>query len=561
MATFQEMSKEIFRAYVRSALIIDDQWPEREVVEGDSETGELDLLPEQTDEAELDVYETDLAAEGRVPPIPSNKDEIDAAMLGELRRALMLEGVLTCGLRYRQTDRGIAIELAKRADMVVLDWHLVNDEGDEAIKVLGPLLGECLRFVCIWTGQGKVSQVKERLIQEFVPEPCRGSLGESGQADFRLKNLVFAIRIKEGLELDSEYSVKPGNLLGVAVQGLANSFGGLVQLSMLEMTNRHREHLPEILVNIGSSIDGAVLCEAGHKDSPVRQGSALLNVLVDEWRSLLERDSSQFKSLSNEGRRAFGAKLRSGRNDTWKERMTNFLVNHGISGQGVRGATAESFVAEIDCWLDGGCEKGLPGIDGVSAPLLAWAVVFSATNNDSAAEPLLRLDALFHQQFSLAVSLTQGTVVEIQKGDAVDYLICMTPLCDVARPEEGGGLFTFVRARAVGAEEILKANGANNYCVVGKPGRWRCLSIFVKQRVSLDIGEPRFDSKGVVRARPSIGDRGIALGIDDYTIELRHVAQLRLEHALELSTTAAADASRVGVNRVELIRSRIRRKN
>lgn len=553
MATFSSISQVIVREYVRSALIIDDQWPEQRIDYSDDDTGEPDdQLADGAQQSDIEIVDVELPSEAAQP---GKADDVDAEILDHLRHRLLREGILTCGLRYRHTDRAMAIELARRADIVVLDWHLVGDDGSEALEILRPLRGDCLWFICIWTGHGRAEEVRERLIQGLGPcEPT----GEFRKADLRIGNLAIAIRIKQGLGEEPELAVGPEQFLEVVVQGLASSFGGLVQLAILEMTTRHREHLPEILDHIGSPIDIAILLEAGDKNSPAAPGGALVAVLVDEWRSRLEQHSDKLKSLSEDGLRAFGAKLRSERGGDWTDRMQKLLAGFGINPQTAKQQT-NAIISSADHWLEEGCRGDIPQASQKSARLVSWAALLSTSGYDQSMPPLLHLDALFHQQFNLATSLTQGTIVSITHNEKTFYLICITPLCDAVRPEGIGRLFTFARSRVVPPEEVFKGGSADHYCVVRHGKDWLCLAVLLKERVSLEVESPQFSADGIVNARLSFGGSQEPLE-EDKSIQLNNIAQLRLEHALHLAAAAAADASRIGVNKVEMIRTRIKLK-
>ncbi len=281
-------------------------------------------------------------------------------------------------------------------------------------------------------------------------------------------------------------------------------------------------------------------------------------MLVDEWRSRLEEDHRPLRALSKKGLRAFGRKLQSTRSADWSDRMKDYLVRFGAKPS-VAETCSETVLSGLDRWLEKGCEEELSSGQGVSPKIAAWAALYSSTEGSTPLGPLLRLDTLFHQQFNAAASLTQGTVVRAQDGASEHYLICTTPLCDVDRPEKIGRLYTFVRTRIVPTDQILQGGEAQNYCVVEHGGKYLCLAALIKERLSLEVREPGFDERGVVSATFSLGGDQETGSRGRDGIELHRVAQLRLDHALTLTATAAADASRIGVNKVELIRSRIGR--
>jgi hypothetical protein len=553
MEDFSTLSQSVIRTFVRSALIIDDRWPDQGLTSFEQDLGQEDLLAGVIPENESDTTEPTLTGE---VARPLANDDTDAVLLDQLRQCLLNEGILACGLRYRQTDRNSAIALARRADIVVLDWHLIDDDGAEALEILRSLLGDCLRFVCIWTGRGRTEQVRVSLIQALG----EATSGNDGHADLRIKNLVIAIRIKEGLEEEPGLTVGPEHLFEVAVQGLAKSYGGLVQLAMLEMTNQHREHLPDILEHIGSSLDTAVLLEAGDKDSPVGPGGAFLSVLVDEWRSRLERDVSRLKTLSIDGRVAFCARFPVTDIDAWQKQMREALRSLGY-GQKEQSRCTPELMASFAQWLRNGCEGELPRVDGIPSKIAAWAALQSASNTEIGLNPLFRLDALFHQQLNAAVSLTQGTVVRITLNQTAHYLVCTTPACDAERPEKIGRLYTFVRTRIVPTAEFIRGVDGEFYCVLHDGENWTCLALLIKEKVSFEVTTPRFNERGIVMAGLLFGGSVPQTQNDNGAIELHRVAQLRAEHALSLTASAASDASRIGVNRVELIRDRFRKSN
>jgi hypothetical protein len=560
MPTFTDISETVLRDHVRSALIIDDHWPESETRLG-REGGSLPDLPEgQEGDVELVGADVELGGEAAMPPLLAMEREADSEILRELRRSLMLEGILTCGIRYRQEDRQIAIALAERADIVVLDWDLAGDEGAEALEILKPLQGKGLRFVCIWTGQGRPETIKERLIRELNA----GSTSEDAvltnqiRGDLRRGNLVIAIRSKAGIEDDPELAVGAGQFLKGALSGLRQGFGGLVQLAILEMTNRHREHVPILLDHIGTTIDTAVLFETREVGEAGEAGPSFVGVLVDEWRSRLEIAAPGLRVLSRDGRQAFGAKLQSERGADWQEGMRSILEGFGVKAEPVRKALT-AVLPVADQWLRNGCIGGLPKVEGVAPLQVAWAALQSSHRGDLGVDPLLRLDALLHQQFHEPVVLTQGSVIRVRRGNSAHYLVCTTPLCDAERPAKIAGLYSFVRAKVVPREKILRGGLAATYCVLRSEHEYLCLELLVKERVTLEIADSRFNDAGILFARLSLGvEEGVRVESGD-TLELHRVAQLRLDHAFAISAATAADGSRIGVSTVDLIRRQLQK--
>ncbi len=559
--TFDELAQNVLRGYLRSAVIIDDQWPE--TVVGEAVVDEIDESTFVASEIPDGVGMEEIGdpAEDMPPPRPADNPE-DARLLADLQRALLQEGLLACGFRYTHQDRKVAVALARRADVVVLDWHLVDDDGADALAILEELRRDNeLRFVFIFTGHGRIQEVREALKNRFG----RASVvSETGEADLRITNLVIAIRNKKGLAEETPgYIVEPGDLLAVALRALVSNYDGLVQLAMLELTQLHRRQLPAILERIDNSIDTAVLLEAGDESSPVGQGGAFLSVLVDEWRAHLEQEHSMLRVLGSGGRQLFGAQLAERLGE-----VSGIDLEMALERSGVKAAKAlanQGSRGQLKRWLAEGCKGSGPVVQGVTLnkdqrPLAGWGVLGAIPGavEEESAMPLLRLDAFFHQQFERPDELTQGTIVAVhQTGPGHnDYFLCITPACDAVRPpqplEGRSHLFTFLRATPIIPESLFVAKSKKPaYCVVEHDERLLCLEINLKDKFILAIADREFEND-TVQGRLTLGSSVLVA-----SVELRLVAQLRAEHALSITAAAAADASRVGVNRVELVRRRL----
>jgi CheY-like chemotaxis protein len=559
--TYDELAQNVLRDYLRSAVIIDDQWPEMAV--GEADVDEPDESPLVDDEVSEDVVTEEFEKSvSDVPPSRPPDNLEDARLLGKLQYSLLQEGLLACGFRYTHQARDIAIELARRADIVVLDWHLVGDDGADALAILQKLQGNELRFVCIFTGHGRIGDVRHTL-EKRLGEAAGGA--DAGEADLQIGNLVIAIRNKKGLEEEMlGFTVESDKLLAEALGGLARSYNGLVQLAMLELTQEHRRQLPAILERFDKSIDTAVLLEAGDESSPVGQGGAFLAILVDEWRAHLEQEHSKLRALGPEGLELFGSRLAQSLLTIPAEEMEKSLTEAGIKKRTAKAfagkSTTDGGRNKLKRWLLAGCRGALPAIHGgefrEEERLAAWGALRTVVgqSEDVPSLPLLQLDALFHQQFEPPQLLTQGTLVAIRQGaECDDYYLCITPVCDAERPERLANLFTFLRTELVLPESLLTSRSSKAaYCVVEYGERLLCLEALLKQRIVLAVAKRRFDDAGTVQGCLTLGN-----GETGKPVRLHRIAQLRSEHALSITAAAAADASRVGVNRVELVRRQL----
>ncbi|MCP4349992.1 MAG: hypothetical protein GY795_31315 [Desulfobacterales bacterium] len=549
---FQVLKTEIIQNYIQSVLYIDDEWPEVKYNGDTDDKDESDLIPDVPLE-DLDIQVDKEHAEAQIP-----HDLIGVRPLFEFQQAVNNRGILFNGLTYRQKDHfDKVVNLASRADIIVLDWELIRaDNGKEAICILKKLVGKGLRFICIFTDKDRVQEVSKHLKQSFNMEDDKSEISE-----FPIQNLVIAIRTKkigENSELDSQYAVEPKKLLDEAINALSNVYSGIVQLAMLEMMNAHREQLPKILDRIDSQIDLAFIAEATDEDSPISRNDAFIGILLDEWR--LQLKQSNFMMFSDKGVKSYFSWLmsKSDKTDTSMiEKIISFLTNKSMAHKIILWLTEND--SNFINWLKSGCPIAIPGInfskneqDLKKQRAAKFGLINSLKFKESDSPEIilnsaLRLDVFFHQQRDMPKKLTQGTVLRV---DEEDYLICMTPVCDAERPNKINYTYCFLMAKRVPAERLSEGKKTVSYIVIEQNQLPMLLKVESKPYIALRILSPVIregENLTAVSCLPKLQET--------HQITLYPVAQLRFDHALALSASAGAIATRVGVDRVEFIRN------
>ncbi|GBC59595.1 hypothetical protein DENIS_0534 [Desulfonema ishimotonii] len=604
---FQQTSENIVKDYIRSVLFVDDDWPEdnpqkkvsdstREFSESlqsddsvsayDSETitDESDLIDDEASE-DIDAASSE---QDKFPDMPSAA--ANSQLLG-FKESVTGEGIIFQGIAYRKSHHEkIIVDLASRADIVVFDWELVwKDKGRETLSILQELVNKGgLRFICIFTNKQRVHEIKERIKErlsdekpdssedvdkansdgEIKPGPSE-AVGkadtEKGEiAEFRIKNLVIAVRKKpNGVNGDSDdYTVEPKDLLGEAIKALTREYRGFVQLILLEMTNKHRELLPRVLERIDSDIDAAYIAEATDDDSPIKRSDAFIGILLDEWRAQLKKIASQV--LSENTIKAYCSALIS-KTENLDESLIRENLFSCISGD--RNKLVNNICKwtsnNANCfneWLKSGCPTTISGLNlkdkdkkeqkSIKLSLLNYLI--SSNNNPKKA--VLKLDALFHQRREVPQKLSQGTVLCAKKDS---YLICVTPACDTERPEDKiNYIYCFLTADIVAENRLIQKNRTEPYIILNHNEKTVILKVKLKPYQSLYIPNPEINAENKLVAFLRIPEDPMKK--PEFQLELSPIAQLRLEHALSLSAAAGAEATRVGVDRVEFVRSRLK---
>jgi len=394
--TFQKMTAGIIREYVRSLLYIDDEWPDLAEISEKGEPDESELIPE-IDAEDIDVSAgqdgkgmfgepafkpeagtksgSSISSAGRKDQdFEAKPKKLRATLRGdasllEFERAVKKEGILFSGITYRKKEHhNLVVDLASRADIVVLDWELASDDGLEAIWILQQLIGMGLRFICIFTQKERLHEIMKHIKKELgvkLPEQREPSgdsaIPEEGPLEFKIENLVIAIRKKRSAtsDVNSEFIVEPCTLLDEAIKAMAKVYKGFIQLVMLEITNAHRQYLPNILDRFDPDLDPAFLAEFTDEDSPISRSDAFIGILLDECRAHLKKARS--KLLNSDGIKAYSKSFMPNIEelneplirDCLLERLT---VQKATANKLVSWATKDCF-GEIKNWLESGCPE------------------------------------------------------------------------------------------------------------------------------------------------------------------------------------------------------------
>lgn len=601
--TFQDLTEKIIREHIRSLLLIDDEWPSL------SEVTEVDDIDESELVSKSDIEDIDIEDEPMRSPgddktksadesannngasatsssnkkmgfsnIPKKLSALingDASLL-EFEKSVKKEGVLFSGLAYRKKEHhDIVVDLANRADIVVLDWELASDEGNEAVSILKRLVGKGLRFICVFTQKERLHEIKKHIIVSLDEnktdqnEKDSDDLASNIALGFKYQNLVIVIRKKVSTEDDKnlDYAVEPVQLLDHAIKALAVVYNGFIQLIMLEMANIYRQYLPNVLDHFGSNLDPAFLAEVTDLDSPINSGDSFTGILLDEFRAHF----NEKKSLLFDKNRinAYSKTLITNIDKLNEELIINRLIKcfrakKSLAKKIATWACKDNFDA-LKKWLESGCPD-VPVVKDSderkhkkNQRAAKWTLISILSNPENqdtefGFEELLKLDVLFHQRSEIPKHLTQGMIV---KKDDDTYYICVTPLCDAERPEERiNCVFSFLSAEPVERVRLVNADQIDPYIVINEDGKPLILKINVKPYFSFSIKNHFISTDKILIAYPLLLQKRSEIQ-ENLEIPLFPIAQLRLSHAFALASAAGANATSIGVDRAEFIRHRL----
>ena len=543
--SYGEIADQTIRDFLKAVVLIDDHWSEAQNAPAFESIDVTNInFDPQTIPPQEGVDSTSSVRDERTPIVPMSIT--DPAYLREIGQEITNQGFLFTGFPYTDALSETAFKLAAKADILILDWHLGNVDSRPALALLESLKGTgSPRFIFILTDQN-LGNVRKQICKQ---------LGETSKG----KGLVFScgpfcFSLKNKPQAGGQNTVDPANVLNEAINGIRAQFGGLLQLAALQLLSSYKGKLHEVLAHFSGELDAPFIAEWLEDGSPIGPNNCFRSLMIDEWRSLVERKQpSVFSILSEEGIAAFIASKKD--IPQWGGKSAAIVRGRIKHKQQISfptsGENLSDLEQEIQDWMVNGDSKwpALTKPKGITwkpevVRAIAWGYLSVACMNDQEQQTqLVNLDAFFHTQSTLPSRLSQGTVLQRKAGGK--YLVCITPTCDCERPEARiDYLYSFLLADRISPDSPINAeegavvavrtvsNGSFLLRVILKPS----LSFQIKEAAlgdDLNLVNP-FNSRQSFRAKP--------------------IAQLRPARVQSLISLTAGRSIEVGLDRSEILR-------
>ena len=426
-----------------------------------------------------------------------------------------------------------AKETIRRADIVVLDWLLRNDEPQYALELIRGLLTEeadrnSLRLVAIYTGESGVEDISAAVSEELRAARLDPVVDDSRTTiSYRHGSVVLYVKSDVNLaERLKSRSIAEEALPERLVEDFAAMTGGLLPGIALTSLTAVREGEHRVLDQFGADLDPAFLAHRACLADPDDAERQIVNHVADELRGLMDNAVAEASPASAEAverwiRREDGGSTSFvfGKNNLDLEQTVK-LANGGL-------AASELSEKAFD-----GLAAGFAGRDVLELDeRLAWVMSFRTVYN--APPPALWL----------------GTVVTESPREARNHLICIRPRCDCVRLKGETG-FYFV--------PLVEPRKELEQIVVKLGETFRRLGIDFDQGGWVRREFRPSGDNDVVRAKRRESDGGfefIDVGDNRYTWR----GELKAEYAQRIAQTLAGTLSRVAVDESEWLRRIARR--
>ncbi len=291
--------------YFRTALLIDDR-----VIDG--ELDDTNASARADPDTSENCGEPEVQEGLKVPNDGGSANPQGGEVHGNhLIQAFLSENIVCSVLQPNGREDVIsqAVDGAKAADLLILDWIMFGDEevAAEAVRKVLELDSRGLRVIVIYSGEPSLRSVAQQLLEQLEDDcPLK-------EDDCQLKketDFIFSkgdtkiLLFKKGeqnerkLEEDDERTASYQRLPKLIRKDLEELWGGLVPELAFTAVNNLRDSIPRILATFKSSLDAPLLTHRAMLPEVTDAGPQMSRLLANEFELALIK--SDLTSLLDE---------------------------------------------------------------------------------------------------------------------------------------------------------------------------------------------------------------------------------------------------------------------
>ena len=523
---YRQRCIDVTTRFLATAVIVDDQpqFPETQPTASLIQPGRTRPTPD---------------ADVQSAPLPRrNRQSLDAKVITNS----FAELGLICGVFVPAKDDGIdPFRCAvRRADVVILDWQLHDDDGTMALLLLNSILSydndERLRLFAIYTGDDHIQDIGATIVRK---------LNESGfvfrSAPHAEHNIVLirghcliGIYAKLDTPLAADLSnrlVGEKDLAGRLISDFAGMVEGLLPTIALTALTAVRENAHKVLNRFEMKLDSAYLTHRACLPSPEDSEQHMVDQVASELRGIMDQTVADEHPAGMDAIMQWLAKFKGnddiafGSSHTMTLSDTKILLKEGVDNSNV---LSNSKKKKGHSFLSSGFVREHDGnandLDLQFASMMCFRTVFDRSKR------ILRM----------------GTTIKKNDGSGKSkYYLCMRPQCDSVRIDnQESFLFVPLLDPPKKTLQIVIPTGKEDgpYLLVSvgmKMSEWRMVE-FVPDRVA----------KAVV----ATAERKQYWFIDACGTKYDWIGELKAELAHSVAQSLASTLSRIALVRSEWLR-------
>jgi hypothetical protein len=549
-SAFVALSRKVAAGFLQTVVVIDDEArfhidaevePSRPAVESAANPS-----PAATPNAESPLKlttPTDAQIQAAMEePVDSHDLDAKAVTDGFAERGLVCAVLRPTSEEVISTTPATA---AARADIVVLDWVLHNDNGTKTLQLISSLIesdSDRLRLIAIYTGQKDLKRIADRILELITQRADKFPVQQPNAFSIERGPVRISVFAKPGTRIPKEdpqasARIKTSSELPDAlINEFAEMTTGLVPHVTLASLAALRRNSHRMLRRLSPTLDPAYLWHRANQVHPRDAESDLKAIIVEELAAVIGDENVEAHADID----AIGAWLEdfvSGGDykarfalsaDVNRQQVLELLTrgSKGDENKPIRErfstlVSAKAHTRNYQCFAQGIAENTKANED--------FAMLLSVRNHYEPPTPVLSL----------------GTVLKTGAAADATYWMCQQPVCDSLRLKQRTAFpLSPLEIVAIGEPFHLVVKPADADSV-----RLRLLS------KPMDLHMEKFDptdvDRGTVAATHDVGEWVFSAASG---LRYRWIADLKPQHALWFADLLSQQMRRVGLVQSEWLR-------
>ena len=436
MTPFEKRSRDVAAKFLQTVVVVDDKpYFEAEEIE-EVPSGEIvepgRIGAEREEEQEI------------VPSIGERQSlPLDAK---SLINAFATHGLVCAVVKPENNNKEPlllqALKALRRADIVVLDWKLYEDNGEKATRIAKQILDgdtgdlPSLRLIAIYTGQGGIPSIINNLKESlFSKRPDKGTICDEGYSVVSGGTRISGFAKEGVVGAREEKIVTTNSLPDVLTAEFAKMTAGLVSNVAIWSLGEIRENTHRMLRKFKPELDPSYITHRILSAPPEDAETHLAPVVLAELQAIIEdgnasslADADSIREwLEDLGRRGIPLRDRlHSKSVSVAIDAFDALIRNGINDETpTLPVSLRRLLKRLKDEKDKTHKQAISDLTGILS-----AEQKRAADCDCELSVLMSM----RQRYSVPLPvLTQGTIIADGTGKNGRYLICVQPRCDAVR--------------------------------------------------------------------------------------------------------------------------------
>ena len=278
MSDFRQRCVEIAKRFLQTVVVVDDE-------------AQIDTSPQPHGHIRTPGRDTS-------PPTGSSRAETaqnrDHSLDAQIIVDSFAEHGMICSVIVPRPNTEPSTLTMKRADMVVLDWQLNNDNGEKALSTLKEILkdtDEQLRLIAVYTGEEDISRIGQTVKDEMQGFGYAFDSENGDNVVLFHQHCRIVIYAKSNTPLRQEIqnrAIAESDIAERLIDDFADMTEGLLPNIALMSLAAVRENAHKVLDKFHAGLDPAFLAHRACLDSPADSQQHMVSLLASELHAIMD---------------------------------------------------------------------------------------------------------------------------------------------------------------------------------------------------------------------------------------------------------------------------------